>query len=83
VAVPTVERIQADLGAALGIDPAALRPDASIYDDLGVDSLDFLEALAALEESLQVALPESTEFAANLRTVQDVIDAFRSFATAG
>jgi acyl carrier protein len=41
-------------------------------DDLGADSLDTVELVMALEEELNVEIPD--EQAENIRTVQDAID---------
>jgi acyl carrier protein len=65
---------------AFELDEAHLAPGTRLYDDLGVDSLTFMELLCALEEDLAIALPESTEFALGLRTIGDVIDAFEAYA---
>ncbi len=70
--------IVAALAAALDVDPARVVPGASLYDDLGADSLAVMEVLGALEDELGIDLPASTAFALQLRTAGDVITAFRA-----
>jgi acyl carrier protein len=73
-------RIVAALAAALTIDPATLDDETRLNEDLGADSLAVFEALDALEDELGIPLPESTAFAAELRTVGDIVAAFASHA---
>jgi acyl carrier protein len=40
-------------------DPAALRPDVSLREELDLDSMDFLNFVLALHERLGVEIPES------------------------
>jgi acyl carrier protein len=42
----------------LGVDPGRVTPDARFADDLDADSLDLVELLMALEEVLDVRVPE-------------------------
>jgi len=41
------------------IDPAALRPDVSLREQVDLDSMDFLNFVIGLAESLGVEVPES------------------------
>ena len=70
--------IVATLADALGVDTGDLTDGAGLYDDLGADSLAVMEVLCALEDELGIELPESTQFAAGLRSVGDVVEAFES-----
>jgi acyl carrier protein len=70
--------IVATLAGALEVDPTELTDDAGLYDDLGADSLAVMDVLCALEDELGIELPESTEFAAALRSVGDIVEAFES-----
>ncbi|MGW0811833.1 acyl carrier protein [Streptomyces viridiviolaceus] len=47
-----------------------VEPDSSLKDDLGVDSLAFLELVAAIEDRWQIQVPE--EEAAQLTTVRQI-----------
>jgi acyl carrier protein len=39
-------------------DPSAIDPDASLRDELDIDSMDFLNFVIALHERLEVDIPE-------------------------
>jgi acyl carrier protein len=53
----TVLRVLSDI--APEVDPAAVRPDLSLRDQLDIDSMDFLNFAVALNEELGVEIPES------------------------
>jgi acyl carrier protein len=42
----------------LGVAPAQLTPDARIQEDLGADSLTFVEITMALEERFNLSIPD-------------------------
>ena len=42
----------------LGVEPDAVVESAALKDDLGADSLDLVELVMALEERLEVTIPE-------------------------
>jgi acyl carrier protein len=52
------------------VELSEVRPDASILDDLGADSLDVVEMVMSLEESFDIEVPD--EDIEGLRTVADV-----------
>lgn len=56
----------------LGVEIDAVTEDASFKDDLGADSLDLVEVVMALEEELQVTIPE--EELADIKTVGQAVD---------
>lgn len=62
--------IQEVICEQLGVCEAPL--DAVLTDDLGADSLDVVELIMALEERLNVEIPDND--AEGMRTVQDVVD---------
>ena len=66
------DRLIVIIAEQLQIDKAQIVPEASFMDDLGADSLDTVELVMALEEELNVEIPD--EQAENIRTVQDAID---------
>lgn len=66
------DRLIEIIAEQLQIDKAQIVPEASFMDDLGADSLDTVELVMALEEELNVEIPD--EQAENIRTVQDAID---------
>jgi acyl carrier protein len=51
--------IQTLSGIAPELDPAALKPAASLRDQLDIDSMDFLNFLIALHQEFGVDVPES------------------------
>lgn len=54
------------------IEPEEIRPDAHIYDDLGLDSIDAVDLVIKLQEETGKRL-RPDEFK-NARTVQDLVD---------
>lgn len=59
-AIPEPEvrrRVIAAVAHALDLDPAEVTPDASLEEELGAESLDFLDLAFALEREFQVRLP--------------------------
>jgi acyl carrier protein len=51
--------------------PGAVKPD-STFAELGIDSLDGVNILFALEEEFKIDIPDSV--AQNMRSVQQVVD---------
>lgn len=70
------ERVRELLTYHLGIDQddpkAKLQDELSLIDDLGCDSLDFVELIMAAEEEFGISLPDSEWEKAV--TVKDAID---------
>ena len=64
------ERLYALLANQLGLEREELAPEAHILDDLGVDSLDVVELMMALEESFDIVVPD--EDVERLQTIADV-----------
>jgi acyl carrier protein len=56
----------------LGVDASAVTETASFKDDLDADSLDLVEVVMALEEKLDIAIPE--EDLADITTVGQAAD---------
>lgn len=65
------EDIREVLVAQLAVKPEMVKPDAKVTDDLGADSLDAIELVAALEEKFGISIPEDD--AKQIATVADVI----------
>lgn len=51
----------------LGVDVAAVKPEANFVNDLGADSLDTVELVMALEEAFDIEIPD--EEAEKIQTV--------------
>ena len=52
------------------LDPSAVVPGARLREDLGLDSLDAVDLIVALEKALGVIIPEET--ARQMKTVEDI-----------
>jgi acyl carrier protein len=57
----------------LGVEAAMVTEEANLKDDLGADSLDLVEVVMALEERLDVSIPE--EELDGIKTVGQAVDA--------
>jgi acyl carrier protein len=70
--IPDLEaRVKQILTQRLGIPPAEIRLDATLVEDLGMDSLDAVELAIAAERQFNVSL--SDEQMAKLKTVADIM----------
>lgn len=63
-----VRRIVSD---HLGVDESTIHPEASMFDDLGADSLDSIELSLALEEAFEVEV--DPEVADSIDTIADIV----------
>ena len=66
------EKIKEIIVEQLGVDPAQVTPEASFVNDLGVDSLDTVELVMALEEEFNLEIPD--EEAEKIATVGQAIE---------
>lgn len=73
------QRVVAALSRAADLPPKSFAVDTPLVS-LGVGSLERLECMLALEDELQVELPEAD--LQTLRTVQDLIDAVQQAVAA-
>ena len=66
----------------LGIEPSDVSLDSRIVDDLGADSLDFVELIMTCEEKFDITLTDDQqkEFE-QVRTVRDVVVLVEKFIT--
>ena len=60
----------------LGVDPAAVTPEAHFADDLDADSLALVEIIMAVEDQLDIQVPE--EELKDVRTVGAALDLLAS-----
>ena len=60
----------------LGVDPAAVTPEAHFADDLDADSLALVEIIMAVEDQLDIQVPEDE--LKDVRTVNAAIDLLAS-----
>ncbi len=56
----------------LGVEPDAVVEEAKFKEDLDADSLDLVELVMALEENLEVTIPE--EELGDIKTVGQAVD---------
>ena len=66
------ERVKQIIVEQLGVDEAEVTPTASFVDDLGADSLDQVELVAAFEEAFGIEVPD--EDAEKMTTVKDAVE---------
>jgi len=66
------ERVKEVLTEQLGIDEGEVTEEASFTEDLGADSLDFVEVVMDLEDQFGLKIPD--EDARELTTVGKAID---------
>jgi acyl carrier protein len=71
--VPAVEaKVKQIIMDQLGVEAAAVKPEACFVEDLGADSLDRVELVMALEEAFGVEIPDAD--AEKIVTVQDAVE---------
>jgi len=58
--------------SVLGVDPASVTPEAHFADDLDADSLALVEIIMAVEDQLDIQVPE--EELKDVRTVGAALD---------
>jgi acyl carrier protein len=68
------DKVRELISRASGVPVAEIKPDAKL-SDLDMESLEKLECVMSLEDALKVEIKEDDLW--RLKTVQDVIDAFR------
>ena len=66
------EKIQAIIADKLSIDAESVTMEASFIDDLNADSLDIVELVMALEDELEMEIPDEDD--ENFKTVGDVVE---------
>ena len=66
------ERVKKIIMEQLGTVEASVTMDASFLDDLGADSLDIVELVMALEEEIDIEIPDAD--AEKVVTVGDVVE---------
>lgn len=65
------ERIATILHDSFEIEPARITPEARLYDDLDIDSIDAVDLIVQLKPLLGRSLQPD---AFKVRTVQDIVD---------
>jgi acyl carrier protein len=79
IAEQAIEIVNQTLVREFELEPSAIQPDARMREDLGLDSLDAVDLIVALEKSLGVQVPEDR--ARQMRTVGDIYTYIRQVAS--
>ncbi len=74
-------RVVQILTTRLGVPPDEIRRDATLVDDLGLDSLDAVELAIAAERQFGIVL--SDEQVGRLKTVEDLVGLVRTLGGGG
>lgn len=69
----TEQRVYDVIAIQMGTIAAILRPEQTLHDGLGVDSLDAVELVMALEDEFDIECI-SDDKAGDCKTVQDVVN---------
>lgn len=75
-----LKKVQRIISEQFGLEVDDVQPDSNLMDDLGADSLDFVELIMAVEQEFDIEISE--EVASKIKTVQDMIDYIESNQTA-
>ena len=67
-------KIKAALVDLFELDEAAIVPEAKLYEDLDIDSIDAVDLLIDLKKTIEVEI--SPEEFNEVKTIQDVVDVF-------
>ena len=68
----TADEVKRIIGEQWEVNAADVKLESHFMDDLGADSLDFLELILAIKEKFEVEIPD--EEAEKLQTVADLIN---------
>lgn len=60
------EKVQTTLVDALGVDEDDVRPDATLFKDLGAESIDLLDIVFRLERNFGIKIPRGELFPENV-----------------
>ena len=74
------EQIKAILVDELGLNPADITPNATMRDNLGITSLEFLHAVMVIEDQYDITTDEDT--LKTLTTVDDFVKYIESLVAA-
>ncbi len=69
-----LEKVQEVLVDALGVDDDEVVEEASLQDDLGAESIDFLDIVFRLETAFKIKIPRGELFPENLASESSFVD---------
>src|SRR6185312_13484166 len=67
------KKVQAVLVDALGVDEDEVTPDAVIRDDLGAESIDFLDIMFRLEKAFGIKIPKGEMMPENIASDPEIV----------
>ncbi len=67
------EKVQAVLVDALGVDEEEVTPNAVIRDDLGAESIDFLDIMFRLEKAFNIKIPKGEMMPENVAQDPNIV----------
>jgi acyl carrier protein len=67
------EKVRDVLVESLSVDEEEVKPDAVIRDDLGAESIDFLDIIFQLEKSFGIKIPKNEMMPEDLHTNPDFV----------
>ena len=65
------EKVQGVLVDALGVDEEDVTPTATLREDLGAESIDFLDIVFRLEKAFSIKIPRGELFPEDLETLRN------------
>lgn len=68
----TFDKVKELMVSTLNCDEDKIKPEATIAEDLGIDSLDAVELVMALEEEYGIKIPD--EELGNMEKVGDIVN---------
>jgi acyl carrier protein len=66
-----IERIDASLAEEFELERSVMVPEATLFDDLGLDSLDMVDMVIALEQAFKLKIRDEEEIR-KIRTLGDI-----------
>ena len=66
-------KVQAVLVDALGVDEDEVKPDSVIRDDLGAESIDFLDIMFRLEKAFSIKIPRGEMIPENVQNDPELV----------
>jgi acyl carrier protein len=70
----TFNKVSSIIAEQLGVDKEKVKLDSDLTEELGMDSLDSVELVMALEEAYGIEIPDDD--AEKIRKVSDILDYF-------
>lgn len=68
-------KLKSILSTEFEIDEASITPNASLGDDLDLDSIDSIDLIVKMKEYMPAGTNVDPQIFKNVKTVQDVVDA--------